>query len=388
MSQFKKKLIKYLPEFIKDNLIRSSISINYDITDEYRFRLASSESDFRQVGKLIYKRYRDAGIQKDDHQSERLTIYQALPNSATLMMLKDEKLIGTVTLIGDSSIGLPSKKIANIENLLLSKRCAEVSCLAIDREYKGKFLMYLFKYVYEVAYYLLRVEYLIISTTEKSSIGENLYRPLLLFNESHESKVMSYEDANGEKCKTQVLDVANAKHFYKEVYRGKAKEKNIYHFFIKHKCKSFDLDYKVDIPNPITYEAAFNVILKNSFVNNQITNDMTQKIISFYNGSPYEEEIMKHFSKVTGQYSKRRHQRFPCFDNALLVKDSKYMKVQLLNLSESGMQLYYKSEKQKDQKDIVGDTYQLYWLKQSDEFISKKIKVIWQKENRIGIEFL
>lgn len=158
MSQFKKKLIKYLPEFIKDNLIRSSISINYDITDEYRFRLASSESDFRQVGKLIYKRYRDAGIQKDDHQSERLTIYQALPNSATLMMLKDEKLIGTVTLIGDSSIGLPSKKIANIENLLLSKRCAEVSCLAIDREYKGKFLMYLFKYVYEVAYYLLRVE--------------------------------------------------------------------------------------------------------------------------------------------------------------------------------------------------------------------------------------
>ena len=64
------------------------------------------------------------------------------------------------------------------------------------------------------------------------------------------------------------------------------------------------------------------------------------------------------------------------------------MKVQLLNLSESGMQLYYKSEKQKDQKDIVGDTYQLYWLKQSDEFISKKIKVIWQKENRIGIEFL
>ena len=144
----------------------------------------------------------------------------------------------------------------------------------------------------------------------------------------------------------------------------------------------------MDIPNPITYEAAFNVILKNSFVNNQITNDMTQKIISFYNGSPYEEEIMKHFSKVTGQYSKRRHQRFPCFDNALLVKDSKYMKVQLLNLSESGMQLYYKSEKQKDQKDIVGDTYQLYWLKQSDEFISKKIKVIWQKENRIGIEFL
>ncbi len=385
MSILKRKLLSLLPQFIKENFIRQTLSIDYNLPKQYTFRLASSEEDFKNVGELIYKRYRDVGIQCDNKQKERLTIYGALPNCATLMMLKGSKLIGTVTLIGNSTLGLPSMKISHIENLLETRRCAEVSCLAIDKDYKGKYLMYLFKYVYEVSFYLLRVEYLIISTTKKSSISNYLYRPILLFNNSKSNKAMNYKDANGQECTTQLLDVANAKFYYKEVYRGKPRDKNLHYFFMKHKCQGFEMNYKVDIPNPITYEAVFNVILKNQFVKDQLTKDIIKSVISLFNGSPYEKKIFEYFNHNSSIFTKRRHQRFPCFDSAILLIDNHYANCQLLNLSKSGMLI---RDKSKTKLYEIGGTYKLLWFKERNILIEKNVRVIWCKNERLGVEFI
>ena len=338
LKKIKKKFISAIPSDYRNILIKSKVKIDYDLPSNYSFRLASSSQDFEAVGRLIYHRYKKVGLSSNEADEMRLSVYQALPNSAILIMCYDDKVVGTVSLLGDSDIGLPSEKISNIESLKNKYRCSEVSCLAIDESHKGKYLIYLFKYLYEVATKLLKVDYLVITTVDKTKTAELLYEPILLFKEAYGSKKIQYQDANGMPCKTQILNVANAHHYYKAHYSSYKKEKNLYYFFRKFNCTSFNLAYKINIPNPITYDAAFDVLLKNKYVKRQITKNMIPHILSFYAGSPYEEDIKKylHTDYMISPY-KRESQRFPCNEDALIVSDKTYLEGKIINRSSEGL---------------------------------------------------
>lgn len=380
-----KKLISSLPEKLRKYIIQQRIKINYNLPKDYSFKLASTKSDFKAVGELVHKRYIDAGLQENTNTDSRLSIYQGLPNTAVLMMLKADKLIGTVTLIGDSTLGLPSEKLVDIQDLKKKKRCCEVSALAICKEEKGKFLLYLFKYLYQVAHEIMRVEYLVISTTKNSHTSKVVYNSILQFDDVEDTKKEVYEDANGQKCVTQVLKVSTARHYYKAIYGKNKKENNLYYFFVKHKVDQFNLNYKIDMPNPITLEAAFESILMNDFVQKQLTVELRQKLFSMYNGSPYEKKINDFISSDNNNFSKRQDQRLPCYDECILFFKEKYYKTTLLNSSTGGLLIKLKVNTLELQD---GASLEILWLQNNGEYHHKDVRVVWKEEYLIGIKFL
>lgn len=383
-KKIKKRILSSIPDYLRHHIVRKNLRIDYELPREYSFKLASSEDDFQAVGELVYKRYIDVNLQDKSDVKSRLSMYQALPNTAVLMMLKSEKLVGTVSLIGDSNLGLPSEKIADIDLLKKKRRCCEVSALAICSEEKGKYLLYLFKYLYEIAKNVMRVEYLIISTTQKSLSSKLIYNSLLFFEDINESNNIKYEDANGQQCQTQVLDLSAAKNIYKQMYINKKKENNLYYFFIKHVVQQFNIDYKKDIPNPITLEAAFEKVLTNKFVQKQLSQDVITKIMSLYNGSPFEQRIKEYLTSDIPNFSKRGNYRLPCYDECMLFYKDSYHRCNIINTSEEGLQIKLK----KDVKDISTDQkLKLLWLKDDDTYAFKNIIIVWKNEFSLGVKY-
>jgi len=100
------------------------------------YRVARTRDELEQAFALVYKEYRCRGFIPKYYKSKlRMSLYNALPSTTTFVALQGGKVVGTVTLIPDSPLGLPMDKIYKEEVDGLRKkgrRVAEVSQLATD----------------------------------------------------------------------------------------------------------------------------------------------------------------------------------------------------------------------------------------------------------------
>ena len=117
---------------------------------EIIYRIARTKEELEQAFSLVYKEYASRGYIPKHYKSKlRLSLYNALPSTATFVAKQGRKVVATVTLIPDSPIGIPMDKIYKKEVDSLRKkgrRVAEVSQLAIDSRLfpKGWFSMFNF----------------------------------------------------------------------------------------------------------------------------------------------------------------------------------------------------------------------------------------------------
>ena len=236
----------------------------------------------------------------------------------------------------------------------------------------------------------MRLEYIIISTTEKSRTAEMLYGPILLFEDLWDSEVMEYDDANGNSVRTQILRIDKVRHYYKAIYGDQKEKSNLYYFFCKHECKEFDFNYRFDIPNPITHEAAYSVVLKNSFARKQFDRDSVKKVLFFFNGSPYFEQLKSWFlseafieAEEIKDISDRSSHRFPDYSEVLLTYDSIYVKGSFLNRSSTGALI----KVNKGYELPPTDKFEILVLSSSHNLERVASRKIWQEGPFLGVEF-
>ncbi len=134
--------------------------------------------DLRACYRILYKEYLKRGYCKPNINKIYYNIYSLLPRSRTFAIKQNEKIIGTATLIIDSSQLLPMDTLfADKLNILRQKnrRLAEVSMLAFDKCAEGEKasgslthfenqskLFLLFKLIFEYAYYIEGIDDMII----------------------------------------------------------------------------------------------------------------------------------------------------------------------------------------------------------------------------------
>lgn len=118
--------------------------------DKIIYRVTRTRWELEKAFSLVYKEYLQRGYIPKEYKSKlRVSIYNALPDSTTFIAKKGKRVVAGVTLIPDSTLGIPMDKIYKSELDSLRKkgcRIAEVSQLAIDTELFGKGFFAMFNF--------------------------------------------------------------------------------------------------------------------------------------------------------------------------------------------------------------------------------------------------
>ncbi|MFH1771804.1 MAG: hypothetical protein ABH872_03215 [Candidatus Omnitrophota bacterium] len=147
------------------------------------YHIARNKDELEQSFSLVYKEYASRGYIPKYYKSKlKLSIFNALPDTATFVAKQGNKVVATVTLIPDSGLGIPMDKIFKKEVDGLRKKhrkVSEVSQLSIDAKLfpKGWFSMFnfnklmfvfkLFKLVFDYASNVSKIDELCIAVNPK-----------------------------------------------------------------------------------------------------------------------------------------------------------------------------------------------------------------------------
>jgi hypothetical protein len=94
---------------------RSSFRVR-GLAREIRVKIASEQWEFEQAYGLLAANYRARGYEAPSDKPYRFTPFHALPGTATLVALADDRVVATLTLVPDTKIlGLPMESIYGAE---------------------------------------------------------------------------------------------------------------------------------------------------------------------------------------------------------------------------------------------------------------------------------
>jgi hypothetical protein len=111
-----------------------------DDDNPFEFALARETKEFDAVFRLVHDQYVARGYMDPQPSGRRLSLHNAVPSTKVFIASCASRVVGTITLIEDSRIGLPMDDIYREELAGFrgrGRRIAEVSALAIDDEYRA-----------------------------------------------------------------------------------------------------------------------------------------------------------------------------------------------------------------------------------------------------------
>lgn len=144
--------MSFLPKFLRIKLLRQNIRISTPPKD-FQVNIASTKEELEKAYSLLHDCYVGTKLMAPDDSGLRCNFFSFLPFTTTVVAKIGEIVIGTVSLIKDSPVGLPSDKDFKFENDLLrleGHALVEVSSLAIDSKFRKKshvVSLYLMKYL-------------------------------------------------------------------------------------------------------------------------------------------------------------------------------------------------------------------------------------------------
>jgi hypothetical protein len=213
------------------------------------FRVVQTREELEQAARLVHQEYAKRNYVAGSTVPLKLSRFNALPQTTTFIALMGDEVIGTVTLIPDSPLGLPMDSIyrEELEGLRRQgRRLAEVSMLAVRTDLfgRGVFLMLnskklflvfnLFKLLFDYVRFLTSITTLCIAVHPKHDL---IYR-FLFFHDLAGERV--YPGANKNPAIAKILDL----HLAVEECRA-ANRLGIYRLFVTKRSKPDQLAQKL-----------------------------------------------------------------------------------------------------------------------------------------------
>jgi hypothetical protein len=102
------------------------------------FKMASTKSELEQSYRLLHDTYVLSGFMKPEPSGMRISIYNAVPGTRTFVAIAKGRVVGCMSYIADSPLGLPMDQIYGSELNEIrraGRRPIEISGFAAKREY-------------------------------------------------------------------------------------------------------------------------------------------------------------------------------------------------------------------------------------------------------------
>ncbi len=108
-----------------------------------RYKIAQTRQELTDAFGLVYRSYRRAGLVDENESEVRLTPFHLLPTTEIFITQLEERVVSTVSLIGDGKLGLPLESIypKNVELIRRrGLRMGEIGSLADRRDSPVRFI--------------------------------------------------------------------------------------------------------------------------------------------------------------------------------------------------------------------------------------------------------
>lgn len=183
--QLAQRLLPYLPTGVRHSIIRRSFTLNEaELAAVGSVRIANTVDEYVEAMKLVHDGYVNRGIMAPHGSRVRMTHYLALPSTTVFVALQRGEIAGTLSLVKDSSVGLPMQKIYGTEIQALrdlGRVPAEVGALCIAQGRRGTGMSFLlYKAMFRAATTLLGVDDLVIAVHPDAA---DLYKATLRFEQ-------------------------------------------------------------------------------------------------------------------------------------------------------------------------------------------------------------
>jgi hypothetical protein len=207
------------------------------------YKIAVEKHEYEDAFRLVWDNYVETGLQQDDESGMRFTKYHLMPETKVFianyhealaaqrpdLFKGDGKVVGTVTLVVDSPMGLPMEEFCGDEIAKMraeGRKLAEVIAFALNPEYtKYKVFMHMFKLLFQFSE-LKGITDICCSVTERHI---RFYRKVLLFNPIGE--LVPYSAAYKLKVQGHTVNIKEVNKKGKELYSGKEFDADLHRFF-------------------------------------------------------------------------------------------------------------------------------------------------------------
>lgn len=313
-----------LPRTAKKIFLRRLISLEYDPPSELTFKLAETREELEGAYRILHDSYVAANFMDPHPSGMRVTPYHALPTTSTLIAKWKDQVIGTVSIIRQSAMGLPMEKVFDLSSFRKNgEQVVEISALAIHKHFRGQQGLVLFllcKFLYDYCLKYFAIDYMAIAVNPKQT---DLYEHIMMFDRLKAQTVESYDFVKGAPAVGEILDLKGAHNKLLSEYMDSRAKRNLFTFFMLTKpFRNFKFPnrmyFKASDPvmSPEMLDYFFN---KKTNLFSELSN--VQKLIlkSTYINSPAHLNVVPQSNITKKSFVNRENSRFPVQFSGVLV---------------------------------------------------------------------
>lgn len=273
-------------------MMRELMDVEIDPPEGLKIKLAETQNEILESYRILHDAYVEAGYIKSSSTGKRIIKHFCLPTTSTIVAKIDDEVVGTLSIIQRTNLGLPFENIYQIPDDYKKIRIAEVSSLAIDSKFRlkgGAIFLPMCKFFYEYVTNYLLIDRVYISVIPGAS---KYYESILLFDRVT-SKPIKYATVDASVV-ILTADLAELKKKFVEVYSNKKDKKNLYKYFVDTKLKSLmfpERKYYKFFDNCLSPENFTNFFTKESSVLNNLTVEERKSISSFLPPASFQKII-------------------------------------------------------------------------------------------------
>ncbi len=306
--------IARLPRKQRFKMIRSFVDCNNSPSGRLSLKIAETKEELEACFSLLHDAYVESGFMKPHPSGMRVTIYHALPTTTTLCAKYDGKVVGTISLVRESALGVPLQKIFDLNGVRAKEgQIAEVSALAIRREFRrtgGSILFPLMKFMYEYCTTFFDTRHLVIAV---NPYHIEMYESMLFFQRLTANVVEKYDFVNGAPAVGAALDLKEAPEVFKKHYSSKPPRRNLYAYFTEVKLPNIEFPHRRFYT---TNDPVLTPELINYFFNERTDTfknlDAREKLLlhTIYDLPDYRPMLPEIKTMLGNEAPIRRHERF------------------------------------------------------------------------------
>ncbi len=227
-------VLHFLPGSVKGPIFRRLLRIEYQLPTQLQVRLAETTAEMEQAFKILHDAYVAEGLVQETSFGIRVTKYHALPTTSLVVAVLGKRVVGTLTIIQDSFLGLPIDHAYDISEFRIrGNRLIEVSALAVTPEFRktsGTIFLPLTNFMFRYCKECLGADYILATTSRAHA---EFYEAILLFKRLGQRAQKAYTFVRNESPSGVVLNVRTAEENYRRVYKRSPKERNLFHYYVE-----------------------------------------------------------------------------------------------------------------------------------------------------------
>lgn len=228
-----RRMVRDLPDPISGPLIRRGLVIKPSWVEGVLFKVADTREELEAAYRLVHDVYVEEGYEDLRRPGVRVNLRYALPTTATIVGKIDDQVVITLTIMGDSPLGLPMDMIFSRELFGLRRDgrwIAEIGALASHPDFRRRqqaLALFADKAITKYAIDCLDVDDMVIAINPKHVW---VYKHLLLF-ETLSPEIKEYRYVNDAPAVAMRLDLRTCRERWSRAYEGRPEECNFHSFY-------------------------------------------------------------------------------------------------------------------------------------------------------------